>query len=46
MPRVLVKDEVLTGRRQRQFFDTRFGGYKAFYRTAPDQAPSVNLKEA
>src|SRR6202048_5462822 len=33
---VLVEDEILTGRRQRKFSNTRPGGDNAFYRAAPN----------
>ena len=35
VPRVLVEDKILTWGRQRESLDTQFGGYKAFYSTAP-----------
>jgi hypothetical protein len=37
MPRVLVEEDVFTGRGHREFLDTRFGGCKALYGTAPKQ---------
>src|SRR3984893_17544207 len=39
VPCVLVENEVFTGRRQREFFDMRFGGFKAFYSTTPKHTP-------
>jgi hypothetical protein len=38
LPGVLVKDEVLAGRREREFFDARLGSHPRFCRTTPKQS--------
>jgi hypothetical protein len=44
LPRVLVKDEVLTGRWQRQFSDASLGGFKGCHRVTPKYTTTTDFE--
>ena len=44
LPGVLVEDKVLTGRGQREFLDSRFGGCNAFCRTTPKHTTRIDFE--